>query len=257
MQSGSKRAVWLGALSLRHPAYADLRAIAAAMAEVTGASLGVLAEGGNAAGAYLAGAVPHREAGGKSLAMTGKTAREMLTHGQRAYLLVGGVEPWVDALTGDARAALSAAANVVAVTPYADQELKRVARVLLPSGTFAESAGTFINLEGAWQSFAGAAKPLGEARPAWKILRVLANLVGVPESEYQSSEQVRDELKRLLGDAVPTSYRGTHVAAAIAGDIRVPDVPMYSIDALLRRAPSLQRTRASLAAAVVHAAQDR
>jgi NADH-quinone oxidoreductase subunit G len=253
MQSGSKRAVWLGALSLRHPAYADLRAIAAAMAEVTGASLGVLAEGGNAAGAYLAGAVPHREAGGKSLAMTGKTAREMLTHGQRAYLLVGGVEPWVDALTGDARAALS----VVAVTPYADQELKRVARVLLPSGTFAESAGTFINLEGAWQSFAGAAKPLGEARPAWKILRVLANLVGVPESEYQSSEQVRDELKRLLGDAVPTSYRGTHVAAAIAGDIRVPDVPMYSIDALLRRAPSLQRTRASLAAAVVHAAQDR
>src|SRR5581483_1215426 len=84
--AGEKRAVWLGALALRHPAYADLRALAAAIAEVTGASLGVLAEGGNAAGAYLAGAVPHREAGGKSAGNTGLNALEMVEKTLKAYL---------------------------------------------------------------------------------------------------------------------------------------------------------------------------
>ncbi len=98
LKSGQKRAIWLGALALRHPAYADLRAVAAGIAAATGATLGMLAEGGNAAGAYLAGAVPHREPGGIKSAATGKNARELLTQSQKAYLLFGGTEPWADAL---------------------------------------------------------------------------------------------------------------------------------------------------------------
>ncbi len=257
LKSGTRRAIWLGALALRHPAYADLRAIAAALAEATGATLGVLAEGGNAAGAYLAGAVPHRDAGGRALARSGKTAREMLSDAQRAYLLVGGIEPWADSLTGDARATLGAAQSVVAITPYASEELKAVAHVLLPAAAFVESSGTYVNLEGAWQSVAGAAKPLGESRPAWKVLRVLANLVGVPNSEYQSSDQVRDELRQLVDANAAAVNRSAHVASAVAGDMRVPDVPMYALDAVLRRAPSLQRTRAGRNPAVIHAAWDR
>ena len=91
LKSGQKRAIWLGALTLRHPAYADLRAVAAGIAAATGATLGVLAEGGNAAGAYLAGAVPHREAAGIKSAVTGKNAREMLAQPHKAYLLSGGI----------------------------------------------------------------------------------------------------------------------------------------------------------------------
>ena len=102
LKSGQKRAIWLGALTLRHPAYADLRAVAAGIAAATGATLGRLAEGGNAAGAYLAGAVPHREPAGIKSAATGKNARELLAQPQKAYLLFGGVEPWADALGVDA-----------------------------------------------------------------------------------------------------------------------------------------------------------
>ncbi len=248
LKSGAKRAIWLGALALRHPAYADLRAVVAGIAAATGASLGVLAEGGNAAGAYLAGAIPHRDAGGIPSASVGKSARDMLASPQKAYLLFGGVEPWSDAVRADAAGAdalrsLEGSSFVVAATPYADEKLKSVAHVLLPISTFVETSGTYINLEGLWQSFAGAAKPLGETRPGWKVLRVLGNLAGVRDFDYQSSEDVREELRARCADLAAGSYEGKHEVQNGSGDARVVDVPMYAIDAVLRRASSLQRTR--------------
>ncbi len=260
LKSGPKRAIWLGALAIRHPAFADLRAVAAGLAQATGATLGVLAEGANAAGAYLAGAVPHREPGGIKTATAGKNGRELLSQPGKATLLFGGVEPWADGLTADALKSLGTSEFVVAVTPYADDNLKSVAHVLLPISTFAETSGTYVNFEGLWQSVAGAAKPPGEARPGWKVLRVLGNLAGVADFDYQSSEEVREELRALCGDIVATSYLGSHTATIGAVDApdldaRVVDVPMYSIDAVLRRAPSLQRTREGKSAAVVYGGQ--
>jgi NADH-quinone oxidoreductase subunit G len=251
LKAGQSRAVWLGALALRHPAYADLRAVAAAIAATTGATLGTLAEGGNGAGAYLAGAVPHRDPGGIASATIGKNAREMLSQSHKAYLLFGGTEPWADSFGVDAVKTLAGASFVVAATPYADDTLKSVAHVLLPISTFVETSGTYVNLEGLWQSFAGAAKPLGEARPGWKVLRVLGNLAGVTDFDYQSSEEVREELRALCGDILASSYQGSHEASATASDARVVDVPMYAVDAVLRRAPSLQRTREGKGAAMV------
>ncbi len=251
LKSGQKRAIWLGALALRHPAYADLRAVAAGLAAATGATLGTLAEGGNAAGAYLAGAVPHRDAAGIKSAFDGKTAQEMLSAAQKAYLLFGGVEPWADAIHGaDAQRVLGGAEFVVAATPYADDTLKSVAHVLLPISTFVETSGTYVSLEGLWQSFTGAAKPLGEARPGWKLLRVLGNLAGIANFDYQSSEEVREELRIRCAEIGAGSYQGKHAVKATSGDASVIDLPMYSIDAVLRRAPSLQRTREGKAAAV-------
>jgi len=250
---GERRAIWLGALALRHPAYDDLRALAAALALATGASLGVLAEGANAAGAYLAGAVPHRDAGGEVPSLPGLNAGEMLAKPLSAYLLAGGIEPWIDSVHGDARRTLGGARFVVAATPFASDTLKEVAHVLLPIGTFAESSGTYVNLEGRWQSVPGAARPLGEARPAWKVYRVLCNLLGIPDSDYQSSEEVRDELRRTCGeDLVAGPYHGVHRAVHAQSVAGVVDVPMYQVDALVRRAPSLQRTRDGRAAAVTY-----
>jgi NADH-quinone oxidoreductase subunit G len=246
--AGARRAVWLGALALRHPRFADLRALAAALAQMTGASFGVLAEGANAAGAHLAGAVPHREAGGKPVSSPGLTAADMLARPLESYLLLG-VEPWLDAPESDAERALGQAQLVVAVTPFASETLRKVAHVLLPAGTFAETSGTYVNLEGLWQSQTGAAAPVGESRPAWKILRVLGNLLGLAGFEYQSSEEVRAELATLLGastaHAAP-AYSGRHAVGPEAGAPTaqtVVDVPMYQIDAVVRRAPSLQKTR--------------
>jgi len=255
--SGEKRAVWLGALAARHAAFADLRALAAALAQITGASLGRLAEGGNAAGAYLAGAIPHREAGVKPVAQAGLTARDMLENPLRSYLLFGGLEPSMDALAPESLRTLARAEFVVAVTPFASEELKRVAHLLLPMGTFAESSGTYVNCEGLWQSQTGAAVPVGEARPGWKVLRVLGNLLGLAGFDYQSSEDVLHEVRQACEGVRPAGYQGTHAVreadeSGTAAGTALVDVPMYQTDALLRRAPSLQKTREGRTPAVTY-----
>ena len=243
LNSGAKRAVWLGALAIRHSAFADLRAIAAAIAQATGASLGVLAEGGNAAGAYLAGAVPHREAGGNASATAGLTAADMLAQPLGAYVLFGGVEPWIDGLNAEVTRTLSGAGFVVAITPFQSETLKSVAHVMLPIGSFVETSGTFVNLEGRWQSYAGAIAPQGEARPGWKVLRVLGNLLDLKGFEYQSSEEVREELRRICGETAAGAYAGSHRVSGAPAAAPLVDLNMYQSDALVRRAPSLQRTR--------------
>ena len=252
--SGEKRAVWLGALAARHAAFADLRALAAALAQITGASLGRLAEGGNAAGAYLAGAIPHREAGVKPVAQAGLSARDMLENPLRAYLLFGGLEPSMDALAPESLRTLARAEFVVAVTPFASEELKRVAHLLLPMGTFAETSGTYVNCEGLWQSQTGAAVPVGEARPGWKVLRVLGNLLGLAGFDYQSSEEVLHEVRQACDGVRPAGYQGTHAVSVETegAATALVDVPMYQTDALLRRAPSLQKTREGRTPAVTY-----
>jgi NADH-quinone oxidoreductase subunit G len=243
LRTGTKKAVMLGALATRHVAFADIRALAAAIAQATGASFGVVAEGANAAGAYLAGAVPHRAAGGGHVEQPGLSAFEMLHQKLNAYVLFGGVEPWVDALDSEVTRTLKSAELVVAITPFANDTLRDVAHVMLPIGTFAETSGTYVNLEGKWQSFPGAVAPQGEARPGWKVLRVLGNLLHVPGFDYNSSEDVREELRRLCGDGVATSYAGSHRVNGSPAAAPLVDLNMYQADALVRRAPSLQKTR--------------
>jgi NADH-quinone oxidoreductase subunit G len=253
LTQGERRAIWLGALALRHPAYADLRALALAIAEATGAAFGTLAEGANAAGAYLAGAVPHREAGGESVAETGLAAREMLANPLDTYLLFN-VEPWADTLDSATLDVLEKAKHVIAITPFASDQLKRVADIILPIGTFAEGSGTYVNLEGTWQSFPGAAQAVGEARPGWKVLRVLGNLLSLAAFDYQSSEDVREEVRRRVeaagsGGTVRTT---THVVKTGSDAAAVIDVPMYHVDSLVRRAPSLQKTTEGRATPAVY-----
>ncbi|MGO9592162.1 MAG: NADH-quinone oxidoreductase subunit NuoG [Steroidobacteraceae bacterium] len=241
LKSGERRAIWLGALAARGSRYSELRALARALAAATGASLGELAEGGNAAGAYLAGAVPHRSAGGAARATPGRTARQMLEQTLPGYLLLN-AEPWADAALPSALETLSRARCVVAVSPYANEEMKRAAHILLPAATFAETSGTYVNLEGRWQSQGGAAKPLGVSRPAWKILRVLGNLLELAAFDYQSSEAVRDELRSRL-EAAPHPLFRTAVALQAADTEAVMDLPMYQIDPVVRRSAPLLRTR--------------
>ncbi|MFO1376151.1 MAG: NADH-quinone oxidoreductase subunit NuoG [Steroidobacteraceae bacterium] len=248
LATGERRLVLLGALAHRHAAWADLRAAAAALAALVGATLGYLTDGANAAGAALAGALPHRGPGARVLSRPGLDFAQMLSAAPRGWLLAG-VEPDADTLGGNATAVLEGAEFVVAVTPFDSPALRRAAHVLLPAGTFAETAGTFVNGEGRWQSFNGCAKPVGEARPGWKVLRVLGNLLALEGFEYDSAEQVRDELRALADGVVADNrYAGTRavVPSTTTGSV---DVPMYAVDALTRRAPALQQTRDGRAAA--------
>lgn len=171
----------------------------------------------------------------------------MLEQPLAGYLLHG-LEPAADS---GLQADLSAAKYVVAVTPYASEELKKVAHVLLPAGTFAETSGTYVNLEGRWQSHAGAARPVGQARPGWKILRVLANQLGLAGFDYQSSEEVRDELRAALEGVQAQAAAPAELGASAPVDA-VQDVPMYQVDPVVRRAAALQRTREGQATLAVY-----
>ncbi|HWK72669.1 MAG TPA: NADH-quinone oxidoreductase subunit NuoG [Povalibacter sp.] len=244
LSDGTRRLILFGALAQRDPAFADLRLAAAAVAELTGATLGYLPEGGNAVGAHLAGVLPTRSLGGKQLQTAGLNVADMFTARLKAYVVLGGIEPQQDIAAPNASEAFKAAEFVVALSPYASA--KEYADVILPIGTFAETSGTYVNLEGRWQSVPGAAKPVGESRPAWKVLRVLGNLLNLPEFEYSSSEQIADEVRKQVdeaGMAAPkASARAVQAKLALAEPAALNDVPIYDADAVVRRSPALQST---------------
>jgi NADH-quinone oxidoreductase subunit G len=239
-----QRAVWLGLLAQRHPGYGDLRALAEALCARTGATLGFLSEGANGAGACLAGVLPHRELGGQSAAAPGLDAAQMLAGGVETLVLLG-VEPEADSAAGPAALEkLRAMKFVACLTPYATPEMKSYASVLLPVGTAYETSGTFVNCEGRRQVFPGAARPPGEARPAWKVLRVLGNQLGLEEFDYQSSEDVRADLDARLARVTPEKPRPLAAARefALRHEGEVVECGMYATDMLLRRSRPLQET---------------
>src|SRR5690606_26140385 len=151
------------------------------------------------------------------------------------------------AVPGIALAALQAAEQVVAFTPFVTEAMKAYATVLLPIGTFGETSGTFVNGAGQVQSFTGVVPPKGEARPGWKVLRVLGNLLDVPDFDYMDSTEVRDaSLNGATYFKPDNRYMGKHTVAlpAAANGFRViPEVCLYATDGLVRRSGSLQLTR--------------
>jgi NADH-quinone oxidoreductase subunit G len=238
-----QRAVWLGLLAQRHPGYGDLRILAHALCARTGAVFGELSEGANSAGACLAGVLPHREAGGVPAATSGRHAGEMLAGGLETVVLLG-IEPELDSAAGTtALEALDAAQQVICLTAWAPPEMRRYAHVLLPIGTAYESSGTFVNCEGRRQSFAGAGRLPGEARPAWKVLRVLGNQLGLEGFEYQSSSEVLEEVEaRIAAAGSPNPASPSH-EPKLRHEGEVNEPGMYATDMLLRRSRPLQETR--------------
>ena len=244
LSEGELRIILLGALAQRHAAWAELRALAAALAEVTGARLGYLPEGGNAVGAALAGATPHRGSGGRKVARPGLNASEMLAAKLRACLLVGGIEPEDLAAPVEVDKSPGCAEFVVSLTPYVGEEQLALSSVILPVAAFAETSGTWVNVEGRWQSVPGAAKPPGDARPAWKVLRVLGNLLALPGFDYLSSEDIRDELRREISEfSAAESSSANFAVATLGGGDEIADVDMYRIDPVVRRSRPLQQVR--------------
>jgi NADH-quinone oxidoreductase subunit G len=247
--AGERSFVMLGGLAQRDAAFSDLRVLAAAIAELTGARLGYLADGGNTVGAHLAGAVPHRDAGGAALSEPGADVAAMADAEIRGFLLVGPIEP-EDVATPGLGAALQTAECVVSLSPFASADDDLI-DVVLPIAAFAESSGTYVNAEGVWQSFAAVARAPGESRPAWKVLRVLGNLLDLTGFDYQSSEQVRDELAGIVTpDGEPdTRLRRAHRASRAGGaSTPAPAISIAHVDAYVRRSAPLQQKRADIAA---------
>jgi NADH-quinone oxidoreductase subunit G len=236
--SGERKAVLLGNAAMQHPLASQLLALANWIGAQTGAKVGVLGEAANAVGAQLVNALP---------GSGGLNAGQMLAQPMKALLLLN-VEPTFDAADpAAANAALAGAGLVVALTPFKDAAVEN-ADVLLPIAPFTETSGTFVNAEGRVQSFTGVVRPLGDTRPAWKVLRVLGNLLGLAGFDFESSQQVLAEAlgdgpmklsNEIAGDNTPPGSAGGSAEPTFE---RVADVPIYCTDALVRRAPSLQLT---------------
>ena len=237
LKSGKNSAILIGNFAQHHPRASEIHGQAQVLAEALGAKLGFLGEAANSVGGYVAGCVPQAGAPG---------AKAMLEHARQAYVLLN-AEPELDC--ADPRRALAAmrgARLVVALSAFKHRALE-YAHVLLPIAPFTETSGTFVSTEGRAQSFRGAVPPLGEARPAWKVLRMLGSLLELPSFELDNAEQVRvaclggRDIAALLSNRIELQVPAA--AKAAAGLERIADVPIYFADALVRRAPSLQKTR--------------
>ncbi|MBI5783809.1 MAG: NADH-quinone oxidoreductase subunit G [Gammaproteobacteria bacterium] len=245
----SERAsVLLGTFALSHPQAAALRSLAQFIAGLSGAKFGQLPEA-NAAGAWFAGCVPHRGVAGKT-ATTGRHTLDMLRKPLKACLLLG-VEPEFDCLDGAAASAVRTAEFVVMMTtfkpsPYRTRAVE-YADVWLPLAPFTETDGTFVNVEGRHQPFVATVAPLGESRPGWKILRMFGHLMGLPGFEQNSIDEVRQEMNMPASPTASSSAfslppEDPATGAANGQLMRIAEVPMYAVDAIVRRAPSLQNT---------------
>ncbi|MDR3221298.1 MAG: NADH-quinone oxidoreductase subunit NuoG [Candidatus Accumulibacter sp.] len=237
------KAIFLGNVAEQVEQAGQLHALGVELARLTGASLGFIGEAANSVGGHVAGALP----------VNGLNARQMFAQARRAYLLMG-VEPEFDcANPQEAVAALRQAELVMTMTPFRNAAAMDYADVLLPLAAFTETSGTYVSTEGRVQSVNGVCRPPGEARPGWKVLRVLGNVLELPGFEYESSEAVRDEFIPAGAAFVENLDNGVAlplapVVAAVVDSSgeeleRIADVPIHFADALARRAPALQQTR--------------
>lgn len=236
LMGGERKAVLLGNAAAHHPRASSLLSLANWIAEQTGATVGFLTEAANTVGAQIVGAMP---------GPGGLDAGQMLSGGLKAAILLN-TEPQFDSAAGvAAKGNLGHAEMVVTLSPFkANMEFSDV---LLPIAPFTETPGTFVNAEGRVQSFHAVVKPLGETRPAWKVLRVLANLLKLPGFEFESSQDV---LAHMHGNApVPVQIPAERLSNAYQGpiDLSVPSVDpavaaIYQLDGVVRRASSLQLT---------------
>lgn len=249
-----RSAVILGNYAASHPQASTLRAIAATIAEETDSTIGFLSEGANCAGAWLAGALPHRKEGNKKSSSIGLDAKAMISNPREGYLLLG-MEPALDCADGlSAERTLSEADCVVALTAYRSESLEKCADVLLPVTPMTETSGTLVNVEGRWQSFNGAVAPKGDARPGWKVLRVLGNLFDVDGFDYLSSEDVANELREHCDSVKPSSkFSGSLSESSHSSGLqRISECAMYAVNAQTRRSESLQQTADAVNNDAVH-----
>ena len=250
-----RKAIFLGNAIAHQQQALEIALQAQALADLTGATLGWLVEGANGTGGALAGALPGEG---------GLDAHQMVTQARKAYLLLG-MEPSLDhGQPALAMAALRSAQTVIALSAYRSADLLEVADCLLPITPFTETSGSFVNAAGTVQSFNGVVRPLGEARPAWKVLRVLANQLQLAGFDQEHPEQVR--AMALAADVSTGTSRRVQATGAVdaatastagqgsmstSGGVdaapvrleRIADVPIHFSDAIVRRAESLQSTR--------------
>ena len=240
-----RSAIITGELVENHPDASLIRALLEVLSTQFGVAVVRLTTGANAAGAWVAGMLPHRTVGGKSVNEPGLAAQAALDAKLKGYFLLG-VEPGYDfANPSNARQAMLAAEFVVLVTAHQHESMFDYANVILPYAPYAETSGTYINIDKQWQTVSGAISPYQEARPAWKIIRVLANLLDCSHFDYTSTEDVLTEVKMAASMASQQTFQPFYAESLPFTNlplVRMAEWPLYRGDALVRNASALQKS---------------
>ena len=236
--AGAKPAVLLGNAAVAAPDASQIAAQAQVLADASQATLGFLTSGANTVGAYLVGATAQND---------GLSAQEMIKDSLAAYIVLH-TEPKFDMDNGPAAEAALAKSFSVALTSY-KSAAQSWARVMLPVAPFTETSGTYVNAEGRAQSFKGVVPSYAQSRPAWKVLRVLGNLLSINDFDFESSEAIREKVLACnftakLNNKVTAVAQASSVTE-LNGLERVAEVAIYRTDAIVRRAESLQETEIS------------
>ena len=247
LNTANNSSVLIGAIADEHPQASALRALSNFIARITNSKFGIIPQSGNTAGAWLAGVIPHRLSAGRVSSNFGLNTVEMLEKTRKAYVLFN-LEPEFDFTNAPQTIkAMQEAEFVVIFSPFITKSMQAYADVILPIATFAETDGTYVNAEGRWQSVKQSIPTPDEVRPAWRILRVLANNLGFEDVQYQTCQQIRDELKAQLGaeikfdsnldelSKVNNNFKNSKL-------FRISSTPIYAVDNIVRRAESLQNT---------------
>lgn len=244
----SSISIIMGFEATSHPQASKIIALCTLISMLTGATVGLLSDGANGAGAWLSGFLPHRFPGGKG-EDKGLHVSDMFNTPLKAYCLLG-IEPDLDCIESDkAVDALHKADFVCSMTAYESSFLRSVSHVLLPIAPFTENAGTFVNIEGKWQNFKTIKPPFADSRPCWKVLRVLGNLAKLSGFDYETSEDILQELRTQVEEGMPVdTWNGLclsdlNIPPTGTGVMRIGSVPLYAADSLVRRATSLQKTK--------------
>ena len=252
LKADQKKFILLGAIAQNHPQASHIRALAQLIAKLSKATLGSLTEGANSAGAWLAGAIPHRSAAGVN-SEAGFTAQAALAANLRAYILLG-IEPELDCANGYlANNAMQQADFVIALSSFKSDSLMQQANVILPIAVFAENEGTLINAVGDWQVFNAVVPAPGDTKLGWKVLRVLGNQLKLPHFDYNTAAQIRTELQTLIDkvDVKENWYDPKEIKAESASALmRITEWPIYAVDSLVRRAKALQESATNTPAAI-------
>ncbi len=244
LQDADRCIVITGNLAERHPKYGQLSTLAAIVAGASSANYARLTDGANCAGAWLAGAIPHRGPGGRKIVDTGLDADRMFDSPQAAYVLLG-LEPELDCIRPQKVVEALRSSFVVALSAFHNASLETAADVLLPIAAFAENEGSYVNSLGQWQSFEPAVRPPGDARPAWKLLRVLGERLSLPGFDAINCVDVTRDIAALCDGAVkPSSALGTVKIETPQESSGKPEavleIPLYATDAIVRHGEALQ-----------------
>jgi NADH-quinone oxidoreductase subunit G len=242
LMTGERRAVLLGNAAVHHPHASHILALSNWIGAQTGAVIGCLSEAANTVGAQLVGALP---------GLNGLNAGQMLSGALKAAILLNN-EPEFDSAAGiEAGRTLGQCEMVVTLSPFKTN--MTFSDVLLPIAPFTETPGTFVNAEGRVQTFHAVVKPRGEARPAWKVLRALANVLNLPGFDFNSAQEVLTNLHAANGGVVPDHAPAnllSNVCSLPSGNFDSEVVPcvadIYQLDSIVRRASSLQLTADAL-----------